>query len=102
MSSLSNMSSLNAASAASRVGGVIARVGPQGVSPASGAVPVGAGTRADSVSLSPEALQAAEATDSARAERLARIKQEIQSGAYDSADKIAVVADKLARMFGKA
>jgi anti-sigma28 factor (negative regulator of flagellin synthesis) len=97
MSSLSNISGLSAASAASRVGSVIARVGPQGVTPATVGV-----SRADSVSLSPEALQAAEATDTARAERLARIKQEIQSGAYDSADKIAVVADKLARMLGKA
>ncbi|MCU0689557.1 MAG: flagellar biosynthesis anti-sigma factor FlgM [Phycisphaerales bacterium] len=97
MSSLSNISGLNASAAASRIGGVIARVGPQGVSPASVGV-----ARADSVSLSPEALQAAEASDTARAERLARIKQEIQSGAYDSADKVAIVADKLARMFGKA
>jgi len=56
----------------------------------------------DTVELSSEAMAAAGNADTARAERIARIKAQIQAGTYDEDAKLTVAADRLARLFGKA
>lgn len=53
----------------------------------------------DSVELSSEAMTAAASTDTARAERLARIKAQIQAGTYDEDSKLVFAADRIARKF---
>jgi len=56
----------------------------------------------DTVELSSEAMTAAGDADTARAERLAQIKAQIQAGTYDEDAKLTIAADRLARLFGKA
>ena len=56
--------------------------------------------KSDTVELSSEALAAAGNPDTARAERLAKIKAQIQAGTYDEDAKLTFVADRLAKLFG--
>jgi anti-sigma28 factor (negative regulator of flagellin synthesis) len=67
--------------------------------------------RADAVELSAAALAASrgqavegpegETADTQRAEKLARIRQQIVNGTYETDDKLAVVADRIAQQFGQ-
>lgn len=54
----------------------------------------------DSVELSSEAMNAAANTDTARLQRLAQIKAQIQAGTYDEDSKLVFAADRIARKFG--
>lgn len=84
-----NANALNAARATDRPA-VIGRIG---VEPET----LGATKSVDSVEISPEALAAAATADDARAQRLARIKSQIQAGTYDEESKLVFAADRIAR-----
>ncbi|MFT3686894.1 MAG: flagellar biosynthesis anti-sigma factor FlgM [Phycisphaerales bacterium] len=58
-------------------------------------------SQTDSVEFSSEALAASASTDTTRAERLARIKAQIQAGTYDEDSKLTFAADRIAKVLAE-
>lgn len=97
MSSISNSSlaALTPSASADRAG-VIGRIGPRGTAGAAGEAFVA--RPADSVEVSAEALAAS--NGQAQSEKVARIREQIANGTYNVDEKLAVVADRIARTLG--
>ena len=95
---MSSIPNINTSYAADRPQ-VIGRIGHSATLSAAAAEAVVTADKADSVELSSEALEAAATTDTSRAERLARIKAQIQAGTYDEDSKLVFAADRIARKF---
>jgi anti-sigma28 factor (negative regulator of flagellin synthesis) len=95
MSSISSIPlSSSSASAATERAGVIARIGPRGAAGAAGEAFVA--RAGDSVEVSPEALAAS--AGQAQSEKVARIREQLANGTYNVDEKLAVVADRIARV----
>ncbi|MEQ8208626.1 MAG: flagellar biosynthesis anti-sigma factor FlgM [Lacipirellulaceae bacterium] len=68
--------------------------GPQGSRPASGDRPAAPSQQADSVDISPAASAAANAADGEiRADLVARVKNEIAAGTYETPEKLDTALD---------
>ncbi|MBY0308379.1 MAG: flagellar biosynthesis anti-sigma factor FlgM [Phycisphaerales bacterium] len=57
--------------------------------------------RGDSVEFSSAALSASSTADTARAERIARIKAQIQAGTYGEDAKLTFAADRIAKLLAE-
>lgn len=95
---MSSIPNINASYSADRPQ-VIGRIGQQAPLTAAALDALTAADKQDSVELSTEAMTAAASTDTARAQRLAQIKAQIQAGTYGEDDKLVFAADRIARKF---
>lgn len=78
---------------------IIGRIGQPAAANTAAADALANADKQDSVELSTEALAAAANPDTARAQRLAQIKAQIQAGTYDEDSKLVFAADRIARKF---
>lgn len=93
---MSSIPNLNTAYAADRPQ-IIGRIGQQTPATTTTVALGSPAQKSDTVELSSEALSAAANADTARAERIARIKSQIQAGTYDEESKLVFAADRIAR-----